>query len=279
MKKAFLLSCLLLTLLSAWSQDIPYGNNPAAGKYLTHKGAKLYYETYGTGRPLLLLHGDTYGYIEEFSQYIPILSQHFKVIAVGMRGHGKSELGNLPFSYQLFAEDAAAILRQETADSAIVMGFSAGAVTAYYLAAYYPGLVTKAVVLGGALNIKAYKPEALKELKAMNATIAEKQLPDVVAARKAIMPAPEKYGELIERLKATWFQEVYIPTAKAKAIKCPVMIVGGDSDDYFKVSGFLEAHEIIPNSQLAIIPHCGHIGLVLRPEYLTAVILPFMINN
>ncbi len=277
MKKAFLLSCLLLHLLSAWCQDIPYGNNPAAGKYLTNKGAKLYYETYGTGKPLLLLHGDTYGYIDEFSRYIPILSQHYKVIAVGMRGHGKSELGNLPFSYQLFAEDAAAILRKETADSAVVLGFSAGAVTAYYLAAYYPALIRKAVILGGALNIKAYKPEALKELKAMNAAIAEKELPKVVAARKAVMPEPERYGELIEKLKATWFQKIYIPEEKAKAIKCPVLIVGGDRDDYFQVSGFLDAYHIIPHSQLAIIPNCGHVGLILRPEYLQTVILPFLL--
>lgn len=279
MRKIVTLFLLTFSLLQAQSQDIVYGNNPAAGKYLTVNGVKLYYETYGEGRPLLLLHGDVYGYITEFSRYIPVLSKYFKVIAVGMRGHGKSEIGDAPFSYQLFAQDAAAILKHESPDSAIVMGFSAGAITSYYLAAYHPAIIRKAVALGGALNKKAYKPAALEELHALNITVAEKELPKVVAARKAIMPQPERYGEMIEKLKNTWFQEVYISADKAKSIQCPVLTVGGDRDEYFAPVSFVDTYNAIPHSQLAIIPDCGHVQLVRKPEMLQAVILPFMLNN
>ena len=100
-----------------------HGNNPKTGKYINVGDAKLYYEVYGSGRPLLMLHGDTFGYISEFDQYIPLLAKHYKVIAAGMRGHGKSEIGTKKYSYKLFAEDALAILKQEKVDSATVVGF------------------------------------------------------------------------------------------------------------------------------------------------------------
>jgi pimeloyl-ACP methyl ester carboxylesterase len=102
---------------SANSQLVPYGDNSKAGKYITVSDAKLYYEVYGSGQPLLLLHGDTFGYISEFDQYIPLLAKQFKVIVPALRGHGKSDIGKKKFSYQLFAEDAAAILKQERANS------------------------------------------------------------------------------------------------------------------------------------------------------------------
>src|SRR5688572_8741711 len=81
---------------------IPYGNNPAAGKYLQVDDAKIYYEVYGQGPPLLLLHGDFYGSIGEFEQYYPMLSKNFTVIAVGRRGHAQSEMGKQPFTVKLF---------------------------------------------------------------------------------------------------------------------------------------------------------------------------------
>ncbi len=279
MKKQLTLLLLLLAFGQVKAQDVVYGNNPAAGKYLVHEGAKLYYETYGKGQPLLLLHGDLYGYISEFSEYIPILSQHFKVIAVGMRGHGKSELGHQPFTYKLLAEDALAILRKETTDSAVVLGFSCGAVLAYYMAAHYPAAVKKVVALAGALNTKAYRPGAIDELRNMNMEMAEKQLPEIIAARKAIMPQPERYGELIEQLKRIWLQDVYVSTEQAQNIKCPVLTVGGDSDDYCLPAAFLETFNTIPGSSLAIVPNAGHVEMILMPDYLQTVIMPYLEKN
>ena len=133
MKKTSLTIAFGLLCYFTFGQTIPYGDNPATGRYLNVGDAKLYYEVYGTGSPLLLLHGDTFGYIDEFEQYIPLLAEHFKVIAIGMRGHGKSEIGTKTYSYKLFAEDAIAILKNETKDSATVVGFSAGAITAYII--------------------------------------------------------------------------------------------------------------------------------------------------
>ena len=90
MNKALL--CLIFALVLgqvACSQQVRYGDNPAAGKYYDVRGVKLYTETYGQGKPLLLIHGNG-GSINAFSQTIPYFSKKYKVIAVDSRAHGKS---------------------------------------------------------------------------------------------------------------------------------------------------------------------------------------------
>jgi alpha-beta hydrolase superfamily lysophospholipase len=88
-----ILAIFLIALLhvSAFGQQVPYGNNPQAGHYFDVGGCKLYYEIYGKGRPLVLLHGGVYGYIDEFEYLIPKLAENFEVICIATRGHGKSE--------------------------------------------------------------------------------------------------------------------------------------------------------------------------------------------
>src|ERR1043165_2247513 len=79
---------LLACVLTTNAQDIPYGNNPAAGRYVDVGDAKIYYEVYGKGHPIVLLHGGVYGYIDEFSPFIPkLVAADFKVICIGTRGH------------------------------------------------------------------------------------------------------------------------------------------------------------------------------------------------
>lgn len=257
-------------------KHIPYGNNPQAGKYVQSGDARIYYEVYGEGPPLLLLHGDFYGYIDEFEQYYPILSRHFKVIAVGRRGHGKSEMGHTPFTEKLFADDALAALQNEKIDSALVMGFSAGATTAYYLAAHYPERVVKVVALAGALNSDGYRKGVKEDIARLNFTEIEANSREFIEGRKKLMPEPGRYGELLEQLKAYWVSGTFVEEAKARAISCPVLVVTGDRDYYYGVDVAIAIQKTIPNAQLAIIPGCDHVGLILRPEMLEATVIPFL---
>jgi pimeloyl-ACP methyl ester carboxylesterase len=278
MKDLTLLFMLLFAGHTGFCQKIPYGNNPKAGRYIDVADARLYYEIYGAGKPLLLLHGDTFGYISEFDQYIPLLARHFKVIVPGMRGHGKSEIGIKQYSYKLFAEDALAIVKQERLDSVIVVGFSAGATTAYYLAAYYPEHVKKIVAMGGAIDTSSYRAGVIDELKRYTASDYESMLPELVKARKRLMPKPNSYEELVEKLKDSWIQPVYVEKEKLSHVKCPVLTIGGDRDDYMPVEKFVQVYHLIPDSQLAIIPNCNHVGLILYPEMLSTFVLPFLLK-
>jgi pimeloyl-ACP methyl ester carboxylesterase len=270
---------IFIFLLYQSDSQVPYGTNATAGKYVTVRGTRIYYETYGEGKPLLLLHGSILGYIDEFSAFIPELSKHFKVIAPALRGHGKSELGEEAFSYKLFAEDAMAVLKQEGADSVFVLGFSAGAITGYYLAANYPNNIIKLVSLAGVLNSEAYRPAALSYLKNLTVASLEKMYPDFIAARKKIMVQPERYQEMITRLSKTWVAGSYTAPAKPGDIKCPVLTIGGDRDFYFSVEAFVSVYQQIPGSQLAIIPNADHVTMIQRKMILIDLILPFLLND
>jgi pimeloyl-ACP methyl ester carboxylesterase len=276
--KARLIILFLLIIYgqSASTQVKNYGNNPQAGKYLQVADATLYYEVYGEGSPLLLLHGDTFGYIAEFEQYIPLLAKQFRVIVPAMRGHGKSAIGSKKYSYQLFAEDVLAIAEKEKMDRFSVMGFSAGATTAYYLAAHYPNRVNKLVALAGAIDTASYRPGVLEELKKRTGDDYEQMAPQLVKERKQLMPQPNSYNLLIEKLKAVWLQPVYVEKEKLEGVNCPVLIVGGDRDEYMAVEGFDRIHQLIPGSQLAIMPNCNHVGLLFYPEMVSLIVLPFL---
>jgi pimeloyl-ACP methyl ester carboxylesterase len=278
MKQSFLV-LLMGLLVSQGGAQINYGTNADAGKYVTVKGTKIYYETYGSGTPLLLLHGSILGYIDEYAQYIPELSKNYKVIAMALRGHGKSELGNEPFSYKLLAEDAMAVLKQEGVEKTAVIGFSAGAITGYYLAANYPNTVTRLVALAGALNSDSYSPASRQYLKTLTLDSLQKRFPDFIAERKKIMVQPDRYQELLTKIAPTWTSGSYTAPAKPSDIKCPVLSIGGDHDFYFSARSFVSVFEQIPNSQLAIIPNADHVAVIMNRNIFTILVYPFLQRN
>ena len=127
---------------------IPYGNNPKVGRYVQANDAKIYYEVYGKGQPIVLLHGGLFGSTVEFSDFIDRLKKNYQVIAISTRGHGKSEIGKEPLTLEQRANDAMAVINAVTKDSVIVLGFSDGGYSAYKLGAMYPDRVKKMIVIG-----------------------------------------------------------------------------------------------------------------------------------
>ena len=270
------LGIILFSLVVKAQHSVPYGNNSNAGKYVTSGDAKIYYEVYGDGPPLLLLHGGYYGYISEFEMYFPDLIKNFKVIAVATRGHGRSEIGHEKMSYQLFAKDAIAVLKQERLTNVLVMGFSDGAITGLVLAAEYGSYVKKLVSMGGGINTGMYRPNSLQSVWAMDGKKEEQDAPDFLKERKKIMPEPNRFAEWVDRLKEVWLTPVWVSEDKVAAIKCSVLIVGGDRDDYARTESFVENYKLIPNSRLLILPNSGHVSLILQPALLNGFIIPFL---
>lgn len=273
-KKAFIFIVMLLPI--RLFAQIPYGNNPETGKYIQTKDAKIYYEVYGSGKPLLLIHGSLYGYISEYEHILPTLTEKYKVIAVALRGHGKSEIGDRNYSYDLFAQDMIEVLNAEKIDSAYIMGFSSGAITTIKLAADYPERVIKAVSIGGALESKDEKTENRKETTADEFIANNKGF---VENRKKLMPEPDRFSEFYEKLMKVNSNPVWISKTEASKIKSPVLIVGGDRDNIFPVKVFLEMYSIIPNSRLLILPKNGHVDALLNNEMYIFFALPFLVEK
>ena len=256
---------------------LPYGDNPAAGHYLRVGDAKIYYETYGDGgTPLVLLHGGMYGYIEEFGALIQELSKSRRVIAVATRGHGKSEMGAQPFSYALFASDALAVIRHEQLEQVDVLGFSDGAVTAYVLAAANPKLIRRLVAIGGPRKLADWTPSAQAEQKKAKAEDVERDSPEFVAARKKLMPEPERWREFIDRLNHLYLGPPFVTDAQIRSITVPTLVMAGDHDPYNQISAFVELYQLLPKGELAFIPGCGHVVLECKGELTIGIAKTFL---
>ena len=121
---------LFLVVFSSFSQTIPneaisYGTNSSAGKYYFIRGFKMYAEVYGEGEPLLIIHGNG-GSISNFSFNIPYFSKKYKVIIADSRAQGKSADSGDSLTYEMMADDYAALLHAMNIPSANVIGWSDG---------------------------------------------------------------------------------------------------------------------------------------------------------
>src|SRR5579862_1723213 len=147
----FLMSQFLSVSVLCQTNNIPYGNNPAVGKYYTVRGIKMYTEVYGEGKPLLLIHGNG-GSMSAFANNIPYFSKKYKVIAVDSRSQGKSIDTKDSLSFEMMADDFAALLDQMHIDSAYVIGWSDGGINALLLALRHPEKVIKLAATGANLT-------------------------------------------------------------------------------------------------------------------------------
>jgi pimeloyl-ACP methyl ester carboxylesterase len=252
---------------NAQEKPVPYGANDTAGHFLQMADARIYYESYGTGGiPLVLLHGGLYGYIDEFGDLIQEISRHRRVIAIATRGHGRSEIGTEAFSYELFARDAAAVIRHETKDKVDVVGFSDGAITSYLLAGEQPSLVRRLVAIGGPRGQRDWTEKAIEESRTSQPSDVEKNDPGFVAGRKKLMPAPERWEEFVTRVTRLEDGVVKVTDQQIRAIQAPTLLVAGDRDPYNQTAKMVEIFHLLPQGELALIPGCGHVVLDCKPR-------------
>jgi pimeloyl-ACP methyl ester carboxylesterase len=221
-------------------KDVPaYGMSSKAGKFADVNGIKLYYEIYGEGAPLVVLHGNG-GSIHSAAPFYPQLMKQYKIIAIDSRSQGRSSTTNQPLSYDLMASDVNALLEQLHIDSAFIWGQSDGAILALLLAKDYPKKVKRALAFSP--NIQ---PDSLAVFQwAITATekiAAESTDPKVKALNQLMIDYPN------------------LPYSELSKIKAPVMIMSGDRD-VIRPEHILKMYQSIPNSQLCILPGATHGG-------------------
>ena len=229
----------------------PYGNNSAAGHYVQVGDAKIYYEVYGEGKPLFVFHGGGVGTPYEMGQIIDKLRQSYQVIAVSTRGHGRSEVGHTPLTYEQKAQDMLAIMQKITKEPAVLLGFSDGAYTAYKVASMYPERVERIIAIGaGTLKHGFFSGEMkVADLEKIDAAFIEQQ--------KKIMPEPERYQEFCTNYMDFW-RKMEVGEDFLKTIQCPVLLIAGDEDDHAPLVTMVEAEQYIPQASLCIVPKAWH---------------------
>lgn len=230
---------------------IPYGNNPSAGHYVKSGDAKIYYEVYGTGSPVVVLHGGIVGSTLEMGRFIDSLSQNYRVIAISTRGHGKSEIGTVVPGYEQKAKDVNTVLETESKEKAIVLGFSDGAYTGYFFAKEYPHKIDRLVAIGAGEWERGDRNFSMnsKSAFAMDERYWEQQM--------MIRPQPERIDEWFNSLNK-YYNNLEISENVFAEVRCPVLVLAGENDQNAPLNTVLSAYRMLPNSQLSIIPNAPH---------------------
>jgi len=224
---------------------IPYGNNKAAGKYYDIRGFKMYAETYGTGQPVLIIHGNG-GYISNFVNQIPYFSKKYKVIVADSRAQGNSKDEGDSLSYEMMADDYAALLDQMKIDSAFVIGWSDGGINGLLLSIRHPKKVKKLAITGANL---------WPDTTAVFNDVEQMVLPEYNSAKTMTnRNARQKAGWKLLRLL---IEEPHIPLTDLQKISIPTLVIGGDHD-VIKPEHTLLIAQNIPKSYLWILPDSGH---------------------
>ena len=249
--------------------SVPYGDNLKVGKYAQTSDAKIYYEVYGKGEPILILHGGGVGSPYEMGKIIDDLKKNHKVIVMSTRGHGRSEIGNSPLTYKQKADDAVAVLNSVGEKSVKILGFSDGAYTAYEIAALYPEKVERIVAIGAGTLQKGFFHDK------MSLTDLEKFDSKFIEEQKKIRPEPERWQEFCDKYMKFW-HEMSVGEETFSKIKCPVLLIVGDEDDHAPVITVLQAHQIIENSRLCVVPKAWHAAFLDNYEVTSAAIFPFI---
>jgi pimeloyl-ACP methyl ester carboxylesterase len=250
-------------------------------------GVNYYYAVYGTGEPLLLLHGGMF-HTEMFGANLTRLAQSRQVIGVDLQGHGRTPLGDREISLVDIGNDMAGVLKKLGYDKVDVLGYSMGGGVAFQLAAQHPEMVRRLVLVSTPYAQDGFYPEILPQQAALGAAMAEqmKETP-IYKSYVAIAPHPEEFPKLLDQMGA-YMRKPYDWSADVKKLTMPVMLIYGDSDMFrpehevkfyqllgggLKDAGWQREH--MSQNRLAILPDVTHYEMGVAPQ-LVDTALPFL---
>jgi len=220
--------------------------------YAPVNGLQLYYETRGSGRPLVLLHGGLMTIDLNFGSLLEPLAASRQVV-------------------EALAGDVIALLDHLRIAEADLFGFSLGGLVAYAVALGAPARVGKLIVA----SADAHRPPGRESVP-----LDEDRMPtaaDFQAMRDAydaVAPDPAHFDEIVVKTSAMVHQ---FPgwTDELRSLQAPALLIFGDRD-FSPLPDVVEMFGLLPDAQLAVLPGTTHVGVTQRPGEVLALITPFL---
>ena len=269
-KPVLVIVTLLFTVLQSKGQQ----NKPAQSGYAPVNGIKVYYEVYGEGQPLVLLHGAFYTIGMNWAQLIPDLSKTRKVIAIEMQGHGHSPFSDRKIDFPTLASDVAGVMDYLKIDSADVAGYSMGGSVAYQLTIQSPKRVKKLVIISSTYKSSGWRPEVTNAFKAFKPEFFNNT--PLQTGYDAVAPDKTKWTKFLEKMIAFAGTPFDMGDSNIAKITSPVLIISGDNDGLDKIE-LMKTYQLLgggvsadmtpmPKSHLAIVPSQGHVSLMMQTK-------------
>jgi pimeloyl-ACP methyl ester carboxylesterase len=276
MKNLMLLIAIMFAAFLSSGQQI----KPSNSGYAPVNGIRVYYEVYGEGRPLVLLHGAFYTIDMNWGQLIPELSKTRKVIAIEMQGHGHTPFSDRALSITTLASDVEGVMDYLKLDSADVGGFSMGGSVAYQFAVQSPKRLRKLVIISSTYKTSGWLPIVNSGLENFKPEFFDNT--PIKTAYDAVAPDKTKWRKFLEQMFAFAKVPFNVGDSNIAKINAPVLIISGDNDGTDKIE-LIKTYQLLggavsadlqpmPKSQLAIVPSQGHVTLMMQ----TTTILTYL---
>jgi len=258
----------------------------APGQYAEVNGIRLYYETHGAGRPLILLHGGL-GSGDMFAPVLPKLTERHEVITVDLQGHGRTADIDRPIDARLMADDIAALIDHLALDRPDLVGYSLGGGVAMHTAIKYPAKIRRLVSASVNIRRDAIYPEMLAQQGQVSAAAAEfmKDTP-MYQDYKRVAPRPEDFPRLLDKI-GQGMASSFDFSEEVRGIQVPTLIVAADAD-MAPPSHFVEVFKLLGGGlrdggwtgegrpqgghALAILPGLTHYNVFSSPLFIAAVL-------
>ncbi|MBS0031047.1 alpha/beta fold hydrolase [Chitinophaga sp. 22321] len=245
---------------------------PSDSGYAPVNGTKVYYEVYGEGNPIILLHGAFMTINTNWSQLIPELSKTRKVIAIELQGHGHTPFSDRKLSHATLARDVEGVMDYLKVDSADVAGYSFGGAVAYQFAIQSPKRLKKLVIISATYKSNGWLPSVNNAFKGLKPEFFSNS--PMKAAYDAVAPDKTKWTKFLEQMFAYAVVPFNFGEANISKIAAPVLIISGDNDGLDKIE-LIKTYQLLggavsadlgtmPKSQLAIVPSQGHVTLMMQ---------------
>jgi pimeloyl-ACP methyl ester carboxylesterase len=237
--------------------------------YVEHDGAKIWYAAYGSGTPVILLHGGL-GHSGNWAYQIPaLIESRYRAVVIDSRGHGHSTQDAKPYSYELMASDVLAVIDVLQIAKAAFVGWSDGACTSLILVDQHPSRAASVFFFACNLDPSGTKAFVFTPMIGRCINRHKKDYSQLSSTPDEF----EAFSEAVGLMQRT--QPNYSASDLAR-IKVPVAIVQSEYDKFIKREHAEYLAQNIPNAEFVFLPSVSHFAPLQRPEQFNAVMLEFV---
>jgi pimeloyl-ACP methyl ester carboxylesterase len=237
--------------------------------YVEHEGARIWYATYGSGSPVILLHGGL-GHGGNWGYQVPALVRSgYRAVLIDSRGHGRSTREARPFSYELMASDVLAVMDALHLEKAGLVGWSDGACTALVLASKAP--TRTAGVFFFACNMDPGGVKPIEASPTLNRCFA-RHAKDYAQ----LSATPESFKDLVEAVTVMQQTQPNYSVHDLAKISVPVVIAQSEHDEFIKREHAEYLAQAIPDAEFLVLKNVSHFAPLQRPGQFNTAILGFV---
>jgi pimeloyl-ACP methyl ester carboxylesterase len=270
------LTAVLFSVLSALAADRwmtlpeppPMPQSSQSGKAPVN-GIEMYYAVYGSGDPILLIHGGL-GHADIWANQVADLMKDHKVIVADSRGHGRSTRTAEPFGYDLMASDYLALLDYLKVDKVDLVGWSDGGIIGLDIAMKHPERLRKLFAQAANVTVEGVKPTVVDD-PTFSAYIKRSG-----EDYKRLSPTPDKYDDFVAQISHMWESQPNWSDEMLKKITVPTAIVLGDHDEAIKRDHTDHMAAVIPGSREIILKDVSHFAMLQDPAGYTQAVRGFL---